>query len=79
MNRADVFLVNLNTIKVSEQLGVRYCVIVSPFEMNNQLNTVIVIPLSTKIKKWSTRVNTKFKKTKGRHVVNTLELLINHD
>jgi len=66
MTRGDVYLVSLNPIKGSEQSGDRICAIVSPQSMNNALNTVIVVPLSTKIKNWPTRVNTQFKSIVGQ-------------
>ncbi len=34
--------------------------------MNTNLNTIILIPLSTKIKDWPTRVNTIFENIKGQ-------------
>ncbi|MDH4467867.1 MAG: type II toxin-antitoxin system PemK/MazF family toxin [Bacteriovoracaceae bacterium] len=66
MNRGDVYLTALNPIKGSEQEGARNCVIVSPNSMNTNLNTIILIPLSTKIKDWPTRVNTIFENIKGQ-------------
>lgn len=66
MNRGDVYIVILNPIKGSEQQGVRECVVVSPESMNSNLNTVIVVPLSTKKKDWPTRVNTFFREVSGQ-------------
>lgn len=60
LNRGDVWNVVLDPIKGSEQRGIRPCVIVSPESMNDQLETVIVIPMSTKKKDWPTRVDISF-------------------
>lgn len=68
MNRGDVYLINLNPTNGSEQQGVRDCVVVSPDSMNQQLNTVIVVPLTTKCKDWPTRVNTCFKNILGQAI-----------
>lgn len=56
----------LDPIKGSEQAGFRPCVVVSPDSMNAQLDTVIVVPLTTKAKDWPTRVETKFAGTEGQ-------------
>jgi mRNA interferase MazF len=66
MNRGDVYLTILDPTKGSEQEGARSCALVSPDSMNSSLNTVIVVPLSTKIKNWPTRVNTLFENAKGQ-------------
>lgn len=66
MNRGDVYLTILNPTKGSEQEGARNCVVVSPDSMNQNLNTVIVVPLSTKLKNWPTRVDTLFENLKGQ-------------
>lgn len=66
MNRGDVYLTILDPTKGSEQEGARSCVVVSPDSMNKSLNTVIVVPLSTKIKNWPTRVDTLFENTPGQ-------------
>lgn len=68
MNRGDVYLVNLNPTNGSEQQGARDCAIVSPDGMNSQLNTVIVVPLTTKLKAWPSRVNTYFRNVPGQAI-----------
>jgi mRNA interferase MazF len=54
--RFSVWQVNLNPVKGSEQAGTRPVLVVSPNEMNNFLNTVIVAPMTTRIRNWPTRV-----------------------
>lgn len=56
----------LDPIKGSEQAGLRPCVIVSPDSMNTQLETIIVVPLSTKKKDWPTRVDTELDGVEGQ-------------
>lgn len=56
----------LDPIKGSEQAGFRPCVVVSPDSMNDQLETVIVVPLTTKSKDWPTRVQTQFSGLMGQ-------------
>lgn len=56
----------LDPVKGSEQKGLRPCVIVSPDSMNDQLDTIIVVPLSTKKKDWPTRVETEVEGVAGQ-------------
>ena len=55
----------LDPVKGSEQAGLRPCVVVSPDSMNEQLDTIIVVPLTTKKKDWPTRVDTIFDGKEG--------------
>jgi mRNA interferase MazF len=66
MNRGDVWNVFLDPIKGSEQAGHRPCIIVSPESMNEQLETVIVVPLSSQKKDWPTRVEINFLNVEGQ-------------
>lgn len=66
INRGEVWDVLLDPTKGSEQAGLRPCVVVSPDSMNAQLDTVIVVPLSTKKKDWPTRVDTIFNEIEGQ-------------
>lgn len=66
MNRGDVWNVFLDPIKGSEQAGHRLCIIVSPESMNEQLETVIVVPLSSQKRDWPTRVEINFLNVDGQ-------------
>ncbi len=66
LNRGDVWSIQLDPIKGSEQRGQRPCVIISPDEMNEQLQTVIILPLTTKKKNWPTRVDINFLDIEGQ-------------
>jgi mRNA interferase MazF len=66
INRGEVWEVALDPIKGSEQAGFRPCVIISPDSMNSQLETIIALPLTTKVKNWPTRVDTDFLNVKGQ-------------
>ncbi len=48
MNRGDIWLVNLDPTVGSEIKKSRPCVIVSPAELNNNLRTVMVAPMTSK-------------------------------
>lgn len=56
----DIFWVNLNPTIGSEIKKVRPCVVVSPNEMNNNIRTLIIAPLTSKEKKYPTRIKVNF-------------------
>lgn len=52
MKQGEIWNANLNPVKGSEQAGFRPVVVVSGNLLNTHLNIVIVVPLTTKIKKY---------------------------
>ena len=63
--RGEVYTVQLNPTVGREIRKARPCVIVSPDAMNGLLDTVIVAPLTTTIKRWPTRVTAVFEDKQG--------------
>lgn len=68
ISRGEVWSVVLDPTKGSEQAGIRPCVVVSPDSMNEQLNTIVVVPLTTKKKDWPTRVDTLIDEVEGQAI-----------
>ena len=62
----DVWLIDLDPTKGSEVQKSRPCVIASPNGMNNNLNTVIIAPLSHSNKNYPSRIPSLFKKDPGQ-------------
>jgi mRNA interferase MazF len=56
----SIWLVNLDPTIGAEIKKTRPAVIISPNEMNEVLNTVIIAPMTTKIRNWPTRVKIEF-------------------
>lgn len=54
-----IVLVNLDPIVGSEVQKTRPCVIISPNEMNIYLNTIVIVPMASSLKKYPTRVPVK--------------------
>ncbi len=52
MKQGEIWFANLNPSKGSEQAGLRPVVIISGNLLNQHLSVVIVVPLTTKIKKY---------------------------
>jgi mRNA interferase MazF len=72
INRFDVYLVNLDLTVASEVQKTRPCLVVSPDEINHNLRTVIVAPLTTKGRSYPTRIPCRFKGKKGQVVLGQL-------
>ncbi len=63
--RFSVYLVNLDPTVGSEIRKARPCVVVSPDEMNNHLNTVIIAPLTSTRRGYASRVSCVFQDKDG--------------
>src|SRR6185312_7619589 len=61
-----VYLVNLDPTIGSEIQKTRPCMIISPDEMNKHLKTVIIVPLTSTIRQYPTRINCKFEGKSGQ-------------
>ena len=58
--RFDVFVINLDPTIGSEIQKTRPCVIISPNELNDYIQTVIIAPMTSKSRSYPTRVHCTF-------------------
>jgi len=72
VKRFDVYLVNLDPAAGSEIQKTRPCLVISPDEMNRNIRTVIIAPMTSAQKKYPTRIFCKFQKKKGQIVLDQL-------
>ncbi len=56
----EIWKVKLYPIRGSEQDGIRPCLIISPNSMNKSLSTLIVLPMTTQLRDWPSRVEINF-------------------
>lgn len=61
----EIILVDLNPVKGSEMAKIRPCLIISPNSVNNALNTLIVVPLTSTIKNYPSRLSINSKGRSG--------------
>jgi mRNA interferase MazF len=61
----DVYLINLDPTIGHEIRKTRPCLVISPDEMNNHLQTVIIAPMTTKSHDCPTRVKVDFQNKTG--------------
>ena len=66
INRFDVFLVNLDPTVGHEIKKTRPCLIISPNEMNHNISTIIIAPMTTKGKNYPTRISCTFHGRNGQ-------------
>ncbi len=75
VNRFDVFLVNLDPTVGSEIQKTRPCLVISPDEMNRNIRTVIIAPMTSSGKDYPTRVACTFQKKQGQIVLDQIRAI----
>jgi mRNA interferase MazF len=72
VKRFEVWNIELNPTKGSEINKMRPCLVVSPNEVNKFLNTVVIVPMTSTLKPYPTRLNCHFKGKNGQLVVDQI-------
>ncbi|WP_425363460.1 type II toxin-antitoxin system PemK/MazF family toxin [Candidatus Tisiphia endosymbiont of Hybos culiciformis] len=75
INRFDILLVSLDPSQGSEIKKTRPCVVISPNEMNKYIRTVIVVPMTSKIKSYPTRIPIIFEGKEGSIVLDQIRTI----
>ncbi len=70
--RYEVYLVNLDPTIGSEIKKTRPCIVISPNEMNTNISTVIVAPLTSTKKNYPTRINCQVQGKEGQIVLDQI-------
>ncbi len=71
----QIVLVNLDPTLGSEIQKTRPCVIVSPNEMNDNLQTVVIAPMTSTSRKYPTRVKVKHNSQEGWIVIDQIRTI----
>jgi mRNA interferase MazF len=72
VSRFDVFLVSLDPTIGHELKKARPCAIISPDEMNRHIGAVIIAPMTTKGRRYPTRVECTFQGVEGQIVLDQI-------
>ena len=72
VKRFEVWNIELYPAQGSEINKMRPCLVVSPNEVNKFLNTVVIVPMTSTIKPYPTRLNCHFKGKNGQLVVDQI-------
>ena len=72
VNRFEVYLINLDPTIGHKIKKRRPCLVISPDEMNRYISTVIVAPMTTKGRKYPTRITCSFQGKKGQIILDQI-------
>jgi len=72
INRFEVFLINLDPTVGHEIQKTRPCLVISPNEMNHHISTVIIAPMTTKGKKYPSRISCTFQGKSGQIILDQI-------
>lgn len=75
VSQYDVVLVTLDPTVGHEIRKTRPCLVISPDEMNHNISTVIVAPMTSKSRAYPTRVEVTFKRKTGWIVLDQIRTI----
>lgn len=75
LNQYEIVLVNLDPTIGGEIKKTRPCVIISPNEMNDNLRTITIAPMTTKSRKYPTRIKLKHNNKTGWIVIDQIRTI----
>ena len=75
VKRFDVYLVNLDPAAGSKIQKTRPCLIISPDEMNRNIRTVMIAPMTSARKDYPTRASCTFRKKRGQIVLDQIRTI----
>jgi mRNA interferase MazF len=70
--RDEIWLVALDQSRGSEMRKTRPCLVVSPDDLNEPLRTVLVAPMTTRVRNYPSRVNLTFRNKTGQVALDQL-------
>jgi mRNA interferase MazF len=71
----DIVLVNLDPTVGSEIRKTRPCVVISPDEINHNLSTIVIAPMTSKSRNYPTRVKVMHNNTEGFVVIDQIRTI----
>ncbi len=75
MKKFDVYWVDFDPSLGSEIQKIRPAVIISPSDVNKKINTVVILPMTTKKHNWSTRVPLLFDGKEGEVAIDQIRAI----
>lgn len=68
----DIYWIDLNPTQGSEISKIRPCVVISPKELNDNLNTVIIIPITSTLRNYPFRIRCSLANKAGEIVTDQI-------
>ncbi|TXK47139.1 type II toxin-antitoxin system PemK/MazF family toxin [Pontibacter qinzhouensis] len=75
ISQYDIVLVNLDPTIGSEIKKTRPCVVISPNEINHNLKTIVIAPMTTQSRSYPTRVKVKHNNQLGWVVIDQIRTI----
>ena len=75
IKRFEVYLVNLDPTVGHEIKKTRPCLILSPDEINRNISTVIIAPMTTKGRNYPTRISCSFQGKNGQIILDQIRTI----
>jgi len=75
INQYDIFWMDLDPTVGHEIKKVRPCIVISPNEMNSNIDTIIIAPMTTKSRNYPTRIKIDFNKKTGWIVLDQIRTI----
>ena len=75
ISQYEIVLVNLDPTIGSEIQKTRPCVVISPDEINHNLRTIVIAPMTTKSRSYPTRVKVKHNNQTGWVVIDQIRTI----
>ncbi len=75
VNRFDVFLVSLDPTLGAEIQKTRPCVVISPDQMNRNMRTVLIAPMTSKGRDYPMRVPCQFENKPGEVILDQIRVV----
>jgi mRNA interferase MazF len=72
VERFEVFLVRLDPAQGVEIQKTRPCLVISPDEMNRHIGTVLIAPMTTRLRNYPSRVTCEFHGKNGQIVLDQI-------
>jgi len=70
--RFEVYLVSLDPTVGSEMRKTRPCIVVSPDEENARLSTLVVVPITSSLRTYPSRVDVRFRDRDGQAAIDQI-------
>lgn len=75
VRRFDILIISLDPSQGSEIRKTRPCVVISPDEMNKYIKTLIIAPMTSRIKNYPTRIFVNFNNKEGNIVLDQIRAI----
>lgn len=75
INQYDIVIINLEPTLGSEINKTRPCVVVSPDEMNHYIKKIVIVPITSTLKKYPTRISISNQNIKGMAAIDQIRTI----